>query len=166
MRKLLVTVLLAASSFALSAAPPSEDSIKALLAATKAEEAFEAVYANLETQARQSIAQLLARDDLSPAQRNVLKGAPKRVSDLVREEMSWAKYEPDMLAIYRESFTQTEVNELITFYQSPVGRNFASKSPQIAQKSIAVVQVRMQQVMPKMQALVNEIPTEVRSAAK
>ncbi len=52
--------------------------------------------------------------------------------------MSWEKYEPDMLSIYRESFTQAEVNELIAFYQSAVGRNFASKSPQIAQKSMAV----------------------------
>jgi hypothetical protein len=80
--------------------------------------------------------------------------------------MSWEKYEPDMLSIYRESFTQAEVNELIAFYQSAVGRNFASKSPQIAQKSMAVVQVRMQQVIPKMQALVSEILTEVRAAAR
>jgi hypothetical protein len=72
MRKLLFTVLLAASSLAVSAAPPSDESLKALLAATKAEEAFEAVYANLEAQSKQSIAQLLARDDLPPAQRKIL----------------------------------------------------------------------------------------------
>jgi hypothetical protein len=166
MRKLLVAALLAAFSVATTAAPPSDASIKTLLAATKAEEAFEAIYENLETPARQLVAQVLARDDLSQAQRRILEEAPKRVSDLVRQEMSWAKYEPDMLAIYRDNFTQAEVDELIAFYQSPVGRSFASKSPQIAQRSIAMVQVRIQQVMPKMQALVSESLAEARSAAK
>lgn len=47
----------------------------------------------------------------------------------------------DMLVpVYKKYLTQSDINQLIKFYESPIGKKFAEKSPQIMQESMQVGQ--------------------------
>ena len=68
-----------------------------------------------------------------------------QLDDAAKEELKniyrdWFKYDFDqqailtkLVAVYSESFTDKEINELIAFYETPTGQKFLAKSPQLMQ---------------------------------
>ena len=66
---------------------------------------------------------------------------------------------------YQHVFTQEEVDGLIAFYRSPVGRAWVAKMPQANQRLMELVQ---QQVMPRVLQRVGEVfrqmKTDLRAA--
>jgi hypothetical protein len=88
---------------------------------------------------RQAIAAQGSSDD---AQRMFDLVTP-RVDAVFREELGWAKPKSDFAAIYAETLTQEEVDGLIAFYGGPIGSALIEKTPQLAQRSMQMVQRRM-----------------------
>ena len=146
-----------------SAAPPTDDSIRTLFAVMKVESMVNGMYAAIEPAMRQGMAQATDGKEPTAKQKAILDRHARRMGELIRTELSWAKMEPMQIRIYRESFDQAEIDGLIQFYRSPVGQSFVSKMPVVTQKAMAEMQVYMQQVMPKMQAAMQEMTAEVKS---
>jgi uncharacterized protein len=122
-----------------------------------------ATYATMEPSMRQGMAQGTDGKEPTAKQKAVIDRHARRMGELIRTELSWAKMEPMQLRIYRESFDQVEIDGLTQFYRSPIGQSFVSKMPVVTQKVMAEMQIYMQQVMPKMQAAMQEMTAEVRS---
>jgi hypothetical protein len=78
------------------------------------------------------------------------------VMNLVAEEMNWDKLKEDYIAIYAETFTADELQGLVDFYNSPAGKKFTEKQPEIMQRSMQVSQTHMVKLMPKIQALATQ----------
>ena len=166
MRKLLTVLLLSFSPLLALATPASEASIVAFLKVTKAESLIESVYASMELAMRQTIAQATAGKPLNDQQKKVLELAPKRLSAVLRAELSWEKMQPLYIAIYRENFDQNEIDALIAFYSSPIGQSFVSKMPIITQRAMVSMQTFMQNVTPKIEAAMREILFEVTTLSR
>lgn len=164
MRKSLCLLWLAALPLAVQAAPPSDDSLRTLFEATKAESLMDSIYGSLESSLRQAMQQASAGRTLTPEQQKVLDLAPQRLSTVMRTELSWARLLPMQMAIYRETFTQEEVDGLIAFYRSPVGRSFVDKMPLATQRAIAATQTHVQQAMPRIKAAMDEVLSEAKLA--
>ena len=79
-----------------------------------------------------------------------------RVNAVIREELSWAKLKPGFVAIYAETFTQPEVDGLIAFYEGPIGKALAAKTPQITQRSFQMMQERMGPTMQRVMQVARE----------
>jgi hypothetical protein len=144
------------------AAPPSDASIATLLAVTQSDKMMDSLYANIEQQLRQGMRIASQGKALTAEQARVLELAPAKVAKAMREEMTWAKLEPMVVQIYRESFEQAEIDGLIAFYQSPVGQAFVAKMPAVTQRSMALSQQQLQAFMPKLQAAMAEAMKEAR----
>jgi len=84
----------------------------------------------------------------------------KKVMDLVSSEMSWDKLKDDYIAIYAETFTADELKGLVEFYNSPAGKKFTEKQPEIMQRSMQISQTQMMKLMPKIQALATQPQNE------
>ena len=68
---------------------------------------------------------------------------PKEFWDTMAEEMVKSSITDltDMLApVYQKHLTLADIQELIAFYESPVGKKFAEKTPLITQESMQVGQ--------------------------
>ena len=81
--------------------------------------------------------------EITPQQRQI-------VIDTVRDTMR-EKFVPRMIEkmtpIYAETFSQSELQAIVTFYESPAGRAITEKSPSMAPKSAEITR----QLMPEMQ---------------
>ena len=73
---------------------------------------------------------------------------------------------PQLMVVYRDIFTQEEINGLIDFYKTPTGQTMTRKMPQVLQKSVQISQNMMMQVIPKMQQLMQETVDEIRAAGE
>ena len=67
---------------------------------------------------------------------------------------------PKIAGIYRETFSQEELDGLIAFYESPVGRAYIAKMPVAMAKTMAMSQQQMQSLMPRLKAIADEARRE------
>lgn len=164
MRRLVALICLAATLATAQAAPPSEASIEALLTATKAERLLDGMYANIEQMMRQSMQAAVQGQTLSDEQRRVLDAAPPRLAKVMREELNYASLKPLYVQIYRESFTQDEIDGLLAFYRSPAGVAMIEKMPVVMNKSMVAVQQRMGPMMDKLRQAMEAAVAEAKAA--
>lgn len=163
MRRLATLVCLAASLVTAQAAPPSDASIEALLTVTQAERLMDGMYANMEQMMRQGMQQAMRGQTLNDEQRRVLDAAPPRLAKVMREELSYATLKPMFAEVYRDTFTQDEIDGLLAFYRSPAGKAMIEKMPQAMQRSMAAVQQRMGPVMDKVRQAMEATVAEAKA---
>ncbi|MFH0908729.1 MAG: DUF2059 domain-containing protein [bacterium] len=75
------------------------------------------------------------------------------VYDLVAKEMEWDTIKKDYIALYATTFTEDELQGVIDFYTSPVGKAFVKKQPELMKKSMELNQTKMAEIMPKIQQM-------------
>lgn len=164
MRIFSLTALLA--SFAVQAAPASQESVEALLTVTKTEAMLDSLYAGMDKMMRQSISQSLQGKSLSEEQQRALDDVPTKFIAVMREEMSWQKIKPMYVQLYRETFEQEEVDGMLAFYASPAGKALINKMPIVMQKSLTISQSLLQSAIPKMRAAMEEAMKEAQGTPK
>lgn len=153
-RLLAASLLFAAVSA--HAAPVSTESIEDLLATTKVENLLNVMYANMESAMRQGMAESLKGKELDAKQQQLMENMPAKIAQIMREEMSWSSLKPVYVQIYKDSFTQEEVDGLLAFYKSPAGQAMINKMPVVMQKTMVIVQQRMGPLMQKMEAAMKQ----------
>jgi uncharacterized protein len=85
----------------------------------------------------------------------------QKIMDLMKKELSWENLKPGFEKLYAETYSAEELKGLIKFYQSPIGKKFTAKQPQMQQKSMVMVQKMMMRIMPKIQALTKNMQKEI-----
>ena len=68
--------------------------------------------------------------------------------------MSWASMKDDMVKLYAAEFTEPELKELVTFYQTPVGKKSIQKMPVLMSKGAEIGQKRVQEHLPELQSAI------------
>ena len=89
-----------------------------------------------------------------------------KIMDLMRKELSWEKLRPEFEKLYAETYSLEELNGLIKFYESPVGKKFIQKQPEMQRKSMLMMQQLIMKIMPKIQALTRQMQQEMIAAKK
>ncbi len=164
MKKTLLAFLTLLLTSSLYAAPANDASIEVLMNMTKTESMTDMMYADFEQIIKSTLEQITKGKPQTAQQQRALDSFSSKFSAAVREEMTWAKLKPSYVQLYRETFTQDEIDGLIAFYKSPTGIAFINKMPLVMQKSIALGQSHMQTLMPKMQAALEEAEAEAKKA--
>jgi hypothetical protein len=151
MKSLLALVAAILVSLAAHAAPPTDESIDALLTASKTQRTLEGVLSSMDQLMRQSQAAASRGQPLSAQQQRVMEAVTSRLALVIRDELSWSTMRSLYLQVYRESFTQEELDGVLAFYQSPAGVAFVEKMPFVMQKSIQLMQARMEPMIKRIQ---------------
>lgn len=89
-----------------------------------------------------------------------------KIMDLMQKELSWEKLRPEFEKLYAETYSLEELNGLIKFYESPVGKKFIQKQPEMQRKSMLMMQQLIMKIMPKIQALTKQMQQEMIAAKK
>ena len=65
----------------------------------------------------------------------LLQSSMKQVmAGILKEGINWEKLEPMMIGIYQQSFTQKDVDGMLTFYKSKAGQAVIAKMPVVMPK--------------------------------
>ncbi|NLM36871.1 MAG: DUF2059 domain-containing protein [Firmicutes bacterium] len=103
-------------------------------------------------------------EELAPEQVQIMEEYFGRLMDLMEEELSWPKMKDDFIQIYMSIYTEEEIQELIRFYQTPVGQKTIAQTPVLTQKATEITQKYLTAVLPKVQALGEEMQAEIEAA--
>lgn len=105
------------------------------------------------------ISQLEAADIPDEREKNI-KAMQKIAIDLIYEGLSWESLKEEYIQLYAETFTEEELEGIIEFSKSPLGKKMAEKSPVLMQKSMEIGRQHAQQVMPEVQKAIQDYMKE------
>jgi uncharacterized protein len=97
----------------------------------------------------QSIDQMLA---MQVQQNPALAPYQAQMKAFLSKYMSWASLKDDMAKLYMAEFSESELNELTKFYQTPLGKKTVQKMPALMAKGAEIGQKRVQEHLPELQA--------------
>lgn len=164
MKHIATLILLFCTSLAAQAAPPTLESIERLMAVSQADKMAEGVRAQIRGSMKLVTDQMLQGQPVIPAEQRALDNFSNKVSSMMNEELSVDKLRPIYVVMYRETFTQEEVDGMIAFYQSPIGQSMLNKMPRAMQGINNELNRRMGPVMERMKQAAQDLGRELDAA--
>ncbi|MDO4796211.1 MAG: DUF2059 domain-containing protein [Brachymonas sp.] len=86
---------------------------------------------------------MAGRREVSSETRQRIQGMQRQMVQILREEMAWENIQPIYRQIYKESFTQEEIDGMLAFYRSPAGQAMLQKMPQVLERSMQISRERL-----------------------
>lgn len=166
--RLLTTALLAfcllQPAFAADPAPASDASIKELLKITESQKLIDESMKNVDNMMLNSMRRALSGQKLVPDDQKIIDAMRAKMTALLKEEMTWEKFEPRVIDIYRKTFSQEEIDGMTAFYKSKAGQAVVAKMPQVMHNSVQSMQEMMSTVTPKLMQLQKDTVAELKAA--
>jgi hypothetical protein len=165
--KLVVTVVFAvfAGQAALALdAKPSEASIRQLFEVMHSSKLLDAYVTQIDGTVRASMQQAFAGQQPTPKQQKIMETLGHSIAALVKEELNWASFEPMMIEVYRNTFSQHEVDGMLRFYRSEAGQAVIAKLPTAMQQTMASMQSHVKTLTPKIVQLEKDSAAQLKAA--
>jgi uncharacterized protein len=89
----------------------------------------------------------------------------EKLMDMISYETSWDKIKEEYITLYSEVFTEPELKDINAFYRTPSGHALIAKQPEVMRRSMELSQKRTGELMPKIQAMTNELKQSVQELA-
>lgn len=113
-----------------------------------------------------SIEQSVSRMASIPGvEKEQLTALQKKMTDEIAKVFDPQQMKTDVTKIYSEIFTKEELDGLGAFYSTPLGETMAKKAPDVQDKLGAIIQARMMETMPRVQAMARDFVAEQRAKA-
>ena len=98
--------------------------------------------------------------NLSAEERKTTQDMQDRIVALVVER--WGKMRPMLVKVYADTYTEEEVDGILAFYKSPAGQAMLQKMPALMQRSMAVGQQMVADLMPEIQKMAAETAEKMK----
>ena len=157
MRKLIVLLVGAGLCAVCQAAPPTEQSIGALLEVSKTQQVTARLITITAQSVRQGMNAALKGETPTEKQQHDMDAIAAKFAQTMRDALSWDSVRPVYIQVYQETFTQNEVDDLTAFYKSPAGAALLDKMPTVFQKTSTLMQQRIAPYMDQMHADIAKI---------
>ncbi len=95
-------------------------------------------------------------DKITPEQQKVIDAYMVKIGAATKESVGWNAIEPEYVKLYASTYSEEEIDAILTFYKSEAGQKMLEKTPELTQGGIKIVQARMVEFQPKMKALQDE----------
>ena len=159
---MLILFILVQPAFAADSKPTAE-SVRKLMEITQSRKMLEQAMGQVDAITQETARQALAGQPITLEQGRILNDFQNKMIAVYQEEMSWQYMEPIFIAIYQKSFSQKEIDGLVSFYQSDLGQAVIHKMPIVLQNTMQAMQARSMQIRPRIQALQQEMVMQLQN---
>ncbi len=150
-------LLLCASTGALADDPAASDaSIRQLFELTQPQRLLKVMSTRLDESFDAGVKAALGDRQPPPELQAILDEQKAKLIALLREYLDWSRFEPMMIEVYSDTFSQREVDAMVAFYRTPEGRSMLEKLPLVTQKSMQLAQARMRDLTPRVAEIQRE----------
>lgn len=158
MKKLLLVPLLIISQYAFTADDSAKRAeLEKMFALTNMDSMMDGMYAQMGAMFEQMVAQ----QNIPAQEQEAAKKYFVKMEALLREEMGWSKMKEPVMEAYARVYTVDELKAINEFYSTPAGKKMIEKMPQLMQETMQISQAMAQKLIPKFQALAEEMKQEV-----
>ncbi len=115
------------------------------------------VMEKMKSQVTMIFQQITAQMNVQESDRPKLEEYSKRFDAILDKDMAWDKIKDRYVDLYTSVFTEEETKGLVDFYKSDLGKKVTGKMPDLMQESMNVARTYMQNVIPKLESLTEEM---------
>ena len=144
---------------------PSEKSVQELLRVTESHSLLDSMMVQFDNVMKAGMEQAIKGQTITPKQQKQIDDMQSKMIEVFKQEMNWESLEPVYIRIYRDSFTQQEVDGMLAFYESPAGQAVIKKMPLVVQNTVAEMQNRMGPFLQKLIKLEEETIAQMKAGA-
>ena len=162
---LAIALMAAVPAFA-AEQPPTESSVRELLEVSNAKNLVEGMYKQMDGMMEQMLKQAQGDKPLNEKQQALSAEMRSKIVDLIHADMGWDKLEPIYVKLYTDTFSQSDIDGILKFYQSPAGNSLLKKMPQLMQSLMQTMVAQMQGFMPKVRAVAEDYAHRISEAGK
>jgi hypothetical protein len=141
------------------------ETIRALLDATQARKLLDTMRSQVDGQFDAGMKAALGETKLTANQQKIVTDARAKFLAIATEQLDWSRFEPMMIDIYSETFTEQEVQGALQFYRSPAGQAVVLKMPQVAQNTMRRVQSLMAETAPRLKQAADDMLRQIQQDA-
>ena len=110
---------------------------------------------------KQLLSDIPVADDLTIEQQRLFEAFQIRMYLLIDTRLSWDTLKSEYANIYTESYTEEELNQLISFYESPLGKKLLANSATINAALADIPQHNLNILMSEMQTAAQTVTQEI-----
>ena len=145
---LLAGSLCLSSSFSF-AATPTEASIQKLFDVMNLDKLTQDTMLQLKpqfaAQSEQMVKMMVEDEQLNPKQQKVADQITEKMYQQSLKMISWKEMQPIYLKVYKDAYTQEEIQAQIDFYTSAIGQSILKKTPIVTEKTMSLMNSRIEQ---------------------
>jgi len=97
----------------------------------------------------------MVKPDMPVEERAKIGEMQRKIMALVADRLNKAR--PALAKIYADTYTEEEIDGILAFYNSPVGKAFLEKMPEVMRRSAPVVMVLMGGLQPEIKKMTEEM---------
>ena len=112
-------------------------------------------------QVQQMFAQRFEQTKAPESKKAVLETYQAKANAALDQAIGWNKLKPDMVKLYTSNFSESELKDLVAFYQSPLGKKVLEKMPQLTQQSAQMTQAKLESAVPVVNKLLDDMTKEL-----
>jgi hypothetical protein len=142
----------------------SEGSVKELMAVLQTHKLVDEAYSQMDAAMQSSMQHVILGRKMSPEQQKIMDDMRAKIIALFKDNMKWDTLEPTLCDLYRRTFTQQEVDGMLSFYKSPSGQAVIAKMPLVMQNTMQLVQTLMTSLMPKIQQIQRDTIAQLKAS--
>lgn len=112
-------------------------------------------------QVQQMFAQRFVESNAPQSEKAVLETYQAQANAALEQAVGWDKLKPDMVKLYTSNFNEQEMQDLIRFYESPLGKKVLEKMPTLTAQSAQLTQGKLEAAVPKVNQLLAEMTSKL-----
>lgn len=112
-------------------------------------------------QVQQMFAQRFAETQAPQSKQALLERYQAKANAALDKAIGWDKIKPDLTDLYASQFSEQELEQLIAFYESPLGRKVLTKLPELNARSAQLTQKKLEAVVPEVNKLLADMTAEL-----
>ncbi|HWQ55507.1 MAG TPA: DUF2059 domain-containing protein [Bryobacteraceae bacterium] len=97
----------------------------------------------------------MVKPDMPAEERVKIGEMQRKLMALVADRLSKAR--PALAKVYADTYTEEEIDGILAFYKSPVGKAFLEKMPEVMQRSAPMMMVLMRGLQPEIRKMMEEM---------
>ena len=142
---------------------PSDESLKELLRITETQKLLDSSVGQIDSIMKAGMQQAFKGKTLTPRQQKQIDDMQDKMMTIFKQEMNWEMLEPLYLQVYRDSFTQEEIDGMLVFYKTPPGQAVVKKMPLVIQNTMSEMQKRSRLVLQKVLKMIEATVAEMKA---
>ncbi|MBM7073171.1 DUF2059 domain-containing protein [Shewanella sp. 202IG2-18] len=127
MKNIIAVAMLSGLSFISYAEPAKTKDIDQLMQLMNVDSTLDSIYA----QTRQMMVGMNKQLGIKPSEQALFDDHLNDVMNVMQKKMNWGTMKDPMSKIYLDNYTEKEIKDMITFYESETGRSMVKKMPKV-----------------------------------
>jgi hypothetical protein len=165
-RLILLVALLLLSPFARGDEASKRDNVRELFRVMRLQNTMAQLMSQTMEQSEKMSEGLFDQSKMTDAERQRNAQFLEQVRSRVERYFGWESLEPQYIELYASTYSEEEIDGILAFYNSAVGKSMLEKTPMIMSKSSAIVQERSAEVQPELRALMQEYIAQIAADKK